>query len=72
MDLRVLRNFLAVTRAENITRAAESLHMAQPSLSKQMVELEKELGRPLLLRGRRLSSRESAAPVQKWVDGVHL
>lgn len=46
--------------------------MAQPSLSKRMMELEKELGRPLLLPGRRLSSRESAASVQKWVDGLPL
>ena len=53
MDIRILRNFLAVVREENITRAAESLHMAQSSLSKQLIELEKELGRQLLIRGKR-------------------
>ena len=53
MDIRVLRNYLAVAREQNITRAAESLHIAQPSLSKQMLELEKELGKPLLIRGKR-------------------
>lgn len=53
MDIRILRYFLAVAREENITRAAESLHIAQPSLSKQLMELERELGRPLLVRGKR-------------------
>lgn len=53
MDVRVLRYFLAVVREENITRAAESLHMAQPSLSKQLMELEQELGKQLLVRGKR-------------------
>lgn len=53
MDIRVLRYFLAVAREENITRAAASLHIAQPSLSKQLMELEKELGKTLLVRGKR-------------------
>lgn len=53
MDIRELRYFLAVAREENITRAAESLHIAQPSLSKQLMELEKELGKQLLIRGKR-------------------
>lgn len=53
MDIRVLKYFLAVAREANITRAAESLHIAQPSLSKQMMELEQELGKPLLIRGKR-------------------
>lgn len=53
MEIRVLRYFLAVAREENITRAAESLHIAQPSLSKQLMELEQELGKQLLIRGKR-------------------
>lgn len=53
MDIRTLRYFLAVSREENITRAAEFLHISQPSLSNQMIELEKEIGKPLLIRGKR-------------------
>lgn len=53
MELRVLKYFLAVAREQNITRAAESLHIAQPSLSKQIMELEQELGKQLLIRGKR-------------------
>lgn len=53
MDIHVLRNFLAVAREENITRAAESLHIAQSSLSKQIIDLEQELGEKLLIRGKR-------------------
>ena len=53
MDIRVLRYFLAVAREGNITRAAESLHIAQPTLSKQLMELELELGKKLLIRGKR-------------------
>lgn len=53
MDIRVLKYFLAIAREENITRASEVLHIAQPSLSKQIIELEKELGKKLLIRGKR-------------------
>lgn len=53
MDIRLLRYFLAVAREENITKAAESLHISQPSLSKQIMELEQEIGKKLLVRGKR-------------------
>ena len=53
MELRVLRYFLAVAREGNITRAAEALHLSQPALSKQIIELEEELGQQLLIRGSR-------------------
>ena len=53
MEIRVLQYFLAVAQEENITKAAESLHMAQPSLSTQMKELELKLGKKLFIRGKR-------------------
>jgi DNA-binding transcriptional LysR family regulator len=53
MELRVLRYFLAVAREESITGAAQSLHVTQPTLSKQLMDLEEELGRKLFLRGSR-------------------
>lgn len=53
MDIRILRYFLAVAREENITKAANFLHIAQPSLSVQLIELEQELGKKLLIRGKR-------------------
>lgn len=53
MDIRILRYFLAVAREENITRAAETLHISQPSLSKQLIDLESELDKTLLIRGKR-------------------
>ncbi len=51
MDIRVLRYFLAVAREESITKAAESLHMTQPPLSRQLKDLEEEVGKQLLVRG---------------------
>ncbi len=52
MDLRVLRYFLIVAREENITRAARLLHMTQPTLSRQLMQLEEELGVKLFQRGK--------------------
>ena len=52
MELRVLRYFLAVAREGNITRAAHALHMTQPTLSRQIMDLEEELGQQLLIRSR--------------------
>ncbi len=51
MELRVLQYFLAVAREQSIIRAAESLHLSQPTLSTQIRNMEKELGRQLLIRG---------------------
>ena len=51
MELRVLKYFLAVARTGNITAAAHSLHVTQPTLSRQLQDLEYELGRKLFVRG---------------------
>lgn len=50
MEIRVLRYFLAVAREGNITRAANFLHLTQPTLSRQIRDLEKEMGQKLLIR----------------------
>lgn len=51
MEIQVLRNFLAVAREGNITNAANHIHIAQPSLSRQIKNLEDELGQKLFIRG---------------------
>lgn len=53
MELRVLRYFIEVAREQNITTAAKRLFITQSTLSKQLIELEKELGKTLLVRGKR-------------------
>ncbi len=52
MEIRVLKYFLAVAREGSITGAANSLHLTQPTLTRQLQELEKELGQKLLIRGK--------------------
>jgi DNA-binding transcriptional LysR family regulator len=51
MEFRVLQYFLAVAKEESITKAAESLHLSQPTLSRQLKDLEDDLGKTLLIRG---------------------
>ena len=52
MEIRVLKYFLMVAREENITRAASLLHITQPTLSRQLIQLEEELGVTLFLRNK--------------------
>jgi len=53
MEIRVLRYFLTVAREESITKAADILHITQPTLSRQLAQMENELGVRLLNRGSR-------------------
>lgn len=52
MEIRVLKYFLAVAREGSITRAANSLHLTQPTLTRQLQDLERELKQKLLIRGK--------------------
>jgi len=53
VDVRVLKYFLAVAREGNITKAADAVYVTQPTLSRQLMDLEDELGVELLVRGKR-------------------
>ena len=53
MELRTLRYFLTAANEGNITRAAEILHVTQPTLSRQLMELERELETTLVIRGKK-------------------
>lgn len=71
MELRVLRYFLAVAREESICGAAESLHLSQPTLSRQLMDLEAELGKKLFIRGsRRITLTEDGALLRKRAEEI--
>lgn len=70
MELRVLRYFLAVVREENISRAAEVLHVTQPTLSRQMSQLEEELGVQLFVRGRHFSLTDAGVMLRRRAEEV--
>ncbi len=53
MEVRVLRYFLAVAREQSISGAAEALHISQPTLSRQLMDMEAALGKKLFVRGNR-------------------
>jgi len=52
-ELRVLKYFLSIAKTENMSRAAEELNITQPTLSRQIADLEEKLGTSLLIRGKR-------------------
>ena len=53
MEFRVLNYFITVAREQNISNAAKTLHITQPTLSRQLQDLEAELGKTLFIRGKR-------------------
>ena len=71
MELRVLQYFLAVTREQSISGAAQSLHLSQPTLSRQLKEMEEELGKQLLIRGnRRVTLTEEGMILRKRAEDI--
>lgn len=68
MEFRELQYFLAVVREENISRAAEVLHVTQPTLSRQMTALEEELGAQLFIRGRHLSLTDAGVMLRRRAE----
>lgn len=71
MELRVLEYFLAVTREKSISGAAEALHLSQPTLSRQIKDMEDELGKQLLIRGnRRITLTEEGMILRKRAEEI--
>ena len=68
MELRVLQYFLAVAREQSISGAAEYLHLSQPTLSRQLMGLEDELGKKLFIRGnRKIALTEELSLIHIWM-----
>lgn len=71
MEIRVLKYFLAVAREQNISAAAESLFLSQPTLSRQLKELEEELGKLLFIRGsRKITLTEEGLLLRKRAEEI--
>ncbi len=71
MELRVLQYFLAVTREQSISEAAQFLHLSQPTLSRQLKDLEDELGKQLFVRGnRKVTLTEEGMILRKRAEEV--
>lgn len=71
MELRVLQYFLAVTREQSISGAAEALHLSQPTLSRQLKDMEEELGKQLLIRGnRKIALTEEGMILRKRAEEI--
>ncbi len=71
MDIRTMQYYLAVVREGTISAAAQALHVAQPSLSRQMKELEDELGASLFVRGnRKITLTEEGMVLRKRAEEI--
>ena len=71
MELRVLQYFLTICREENILGAAQSLHLSQPTLSRQLKDLEAELGKQLFIRGnRKITLTEEGMILRKRAEEI--
>lgn len=71
MEIRVLKYFLAIAREETISGAADFLHISQPTLSRQIKELEDELGKQLFIRGnRKITLTEDGLLLRKRAEEI--
>lgn len=71
MDIKALEYFLAIAREQNISKAAQSLHITQPTLSRQMKELEYSLQRQLFIRGnRKITLTEEGMILRKRAEEI--
>lgn len=71
MELRTLQYFLAIAREQSISGAAAALHITQPTLSRQMIELEESLGMPLFVRGsRRIALTEAGILLRRRAEEI--
>ena len=71
MELRELKYFLAVAREQSISKAASSLFVTQPNLSRQMQNLEKEIGQQLFIRGtRKITLTEAGQLLRKRAEEI--
>lgn len=71
MEFRKLKYFLAVTREQSISKAAEALYITQPNLSRQMQNLEKEIGQQLFIRGtKKITLTEAGQLLRKRAEEI--
>lgn len=71
MELRILQYFLAVTREQSISGAAEALHLSQPTLSRQLKDMEEELGKQLFIRSnRKITLTEEGMILRKRAEEI--
>lgn len=70
MELRVLEYFLAVCQEQNISKAAETLNLTQPTLSRQLQDLEKELKKTLFIRGKKIILTEEGRILKKRASEI--
>lgn len=71
MEIRVLEYFLAVAREQSFSKAADSLHLTQPTLSRQLKDLEEELGKQLFIRSsKKLSLTDDGMILRKRAEEI--
>lgn len=71
MEIQQMKYFLAVAREESISKAAKFLYITQPSLTRQIQNMEREVGRPLFVRGgRKLLLTETGAHLRKRAEEI--